>query len=59
MRMKIFWLISKNMAELFNVKTNTLSYYLNEIYESKENSTTQKIRVVQKERNRNDMNSRI
>ena len=51
-----FWLTQKTMAELFNVKPNTISYHLNEIYESKElmkNSTNRKIRQVQKEVNRN------
>lgn len=50
-----FWLTQKTMAELFNVKPNTISYHLNEIYESKElikNSTNRKIRQVQKEGNR-------
>ena len=47
-----FWLTQKTMGELFNVKPNTISYHLNEIYESKEllkNSTNRKIRQVQKE----------
>ncbi len=51
-----FWLTQKTMAELFNVKPNTISYHLNEIYETKElikNSTNRKIRQVQKEGNRN------
>ena len=51
-----FWLTQKTMGELFNVKPNTISYHLNEIYESKElikNSTNRKIRQVQKEGNRN------
>lgn len=51
-----FWLTQKTMAELFNVKSNTISYHLNEVYESKElikNSTNRKIRQVQKEGNRN------
>ena len=51
-----FWLTQKTMAELFNVKPNTISYHLNEVYESKElirNSTNRKIRQVQKEGNRN------
>ncbi len=45
-------LIQKTMAELFNVKPNTISYHLNEIYESKKlikNSTNRKIQQVQKE----------
>ena len=44
------------MGELFNVKPNTISYNLNEIYESKKllkNSTNRKIRQVQKEGKRN------
>ena len=44
------------MGELFNVKPNTISYHLNEIYESKKllkNSTNRKIRQVQKEGKRN------
>ena len=44
------------MSELFNVKPNTISYHLNEIYESKKlikNSTNRKIQQVQKEGNRN------
>ncbi len=51
-----FWLTQKTMGELFNVKPNTISYHLNEIYESKElikNSTNRKIRQVRKEGNRN------
>ncbi len=51
-----FWLTQKTMAELFNVKPNTISYHLNEVYDSKEltkNSTNRKIRQVQKEGNRN------
>ena len=51
-----FWLTQKTMGELFNVKPNTISYHLNEIYESKEllkNSTNRKIRQVQKEGKRN------
>lgn len=47
-----FWLTQPTMAELFNIKPNTISYYLNEIYKSKElirNSTNRKIRQVQKE----------
>lgn len=51
-----FWLTQKTMAELFSVKSNTISYHLSEIYESKElikNSTNRKIRQVQKEGNRN------
>ncbi len=51
-----FWLTQKTMGELFNVKPNTISYHLNEIYNSKElikSATNRKIRQVQKEGNRN------
>ena len=47
-----FWLTQKTMGELFNVKPNTISYHLNEIFESGElskNSINRKIRQVQKE----------
>lgn len=47
-----FWLTQKTMAELFNVAENNITYHLQNIFKSgelKENSTTQKIRVVQKE----------
>ena len=40
-----FWLTQKSMAELFNLKSNIISYRLNEVYESKElikNSTNWK-----------------
>lgn len=50
-----FWLTQKTMAELFNVAENNITYHLQNIFNSgelKENSTTQKIRVVQKEENR-------
>ena len=42
------------MAELFGVESNTITYHLKEIYQSGElvqDSTTRKIRVVQKEGN--------
>lgn len=47
-----FWLTQKTMGELFNVAENNITYHLQNIFKSgelKENSTTQKIRVVQKE----------
>lgn len=47
-----FWLTQKTMAELFNVAENNITYHLQNIFKSgelKESSTTQKIRVVQKE----------
>lgn len=50
-----FWLNQKRMAELFGVESNTITYHLKEIFKSgelDENSTTRKIRVVQKEGNR-------
>ncbi|MFA4975443.1 MAG: virulence RhuM family protein [Candidatus Paceibacterota bacterium] len=46
------WLTQKKMAELFDVESNTITYHLKEIYESRElnkNSTTRKIRAVQNE----------
>jgi hypothetical protein len=51
-----FWLTQKRMAELFGVESNTITYHLKEIYKSaelQEDATTRKIRVVQKEGNRN------
>lgn len=51
-----FWLTQKTMAQLFNVKVNTINYHLKEIFNSKElkeSSTIRKIRQVQKEGNRN------
>lgn len=50
-----FWLTQKTMAELFNVKPNTINYHLKEIFlsnELNEISTIRKIRQVQKEGNR-------
>jgi hypothetical protein len=47
-----FWLSQKKMSDLFGVESNTITYHLNEIYQSGEldqDSTTRKIRVVQKE----------
>lgn len=49
------WLSQKMMAELFWVQENNITYHIKEIYNSEEldnNSTTQKIWVVQKEWNR-------
>ncbi|NDK08099.1 cell filamentation protein Fic [Candidatus Gracilibacteria bacterium] len=49
------WLSQKMMAELFGVQENNITYHIKEIYNSGEldnNSTTQKIGVVQKEGNR-------
>lgn len=46
------WLTQKMMAELFGVKSNTITYHLGEIYETAElqrEATTRKIRVVQTE----------
>lgn len=50
-----FWLTQKSMSKLFNVTENNITYHLQNIFktgELKENSTTQKIRVVQNEGNR-------
>jgi hypothetical protein len=50
-----FWLTQKRMSELFGVESNTITYHLKEIYKSdelQEEATTRKIRVVQKEGNR-------
>jgi hypothetical protein len=50
-----FWLSQKRMAELFDVESHTITYHLKEIFKSEEleeNATTRKIRVVQKEGNR-------
>ena len=50
-----FWLTQKTMAELFNVKVNTINYHLKEIFASSElneKATIRKIRQVQKEGNR-------
>jgi len=46
------WLTQKMMAELFGVEPHTITYHLGEIFESEElarEATTRKIRVVQKE----------
>ncbi len=50
-----FWLSQKRMAELFGVESHTVTYHLKEIFKSgelEEIPTTRKIRVVQKEGNR-------
>ena len=50
-----FWLTQKAMAELFGVESHTITYHLKEVYktgELEETATTRKIRVVQKEGNR-------
>ncbi len=50
------WLTQKSIGELFGVESHTITYHLKEIYKSQEleeNSTTRKIRAVQKEGNRN------
>lgn len=49
------WLTQKSMAELFGCSSDNISLHLKNIYESQElseNSTTEKISVVQKEGNR-------
>ncbi len=46
------WLNQKQLGELFGVESNNITYHIQNIYKQKElskNSTTQKIRVVQKE----------
>lgn len=50
-----FWLTQKRMGELFGVESHTITYHLKEIFQSGElqqESTTRKIRVVQREGNR-------
>lgn len=50
-----FWLTQKRMGELFGVEGHTITYHLKEIFQSGElqqESTTRKIRVVQREGNR-------
>ncbi len=50
------WLTQKKLAELFDVKHNTIIHHIQEIYSSKEleeKSTCQNFRQVQKEGNRN------
>ena len=49
------WLTQKTMGYLFGVESHTINYHLKEIYKSGEldaESTTRKIRAVQKEGNR-------
>lgn len=49
------WLTQAQMAELFDIKENTITYHIKEIYNTEElaaGSTTRKIRVVRKEGNR-------
>ncbi|RBQ26763.1 RhuM family protein [Arcobacter sp. CECT 9188] len=49
------WLTQKQLAELFCIESHTITYHIQNIYKQKElqrNSTTRKIRVVQKEGNR-------
>jgi len=56
-----FWLTQKRLAELFGVESNTITYHLKEIFktgELDETATTRKIRVVQKEGNR-DVNREL
>lgn len=46
------WLTQAQMAELFGVRENTITYHIKEVYASDElvqNRTTQKIRVVRLE----------
>lgn len=46
------WLSQKQLSQLFGVETNNITYYIKNIYKSQELdrvSTTQKIRIVQKE----------
>jgi len=49
------WLTQKQLGELFHVESHNITYHIKNIYKQKElekNPTTQKIRVVQKEGNR-------
>jgi len=49
------WATQKQMAELFGVDSDTISYHLKNIYKTNElqkEATTEKISVVQKEGNR-------
>jgi hypothetical protein len=49
------WATQKQMGEIFDVEPHTINYHISQIYEINElekNSTTRKIRVVQKEGNR-------
>lgn len=50
-----FWLSQKKMAELFGVEVQTINYHLKEVFKSgelEEEATIRKIRIVQKEGNR-------
>ncbi len=50
------WLTQKKMSDLFSVEVNTINYHLKEIFkigELQEKATIRKIRIVQKEGNRN------
>ncbi len=50
------WLSQAQMAQLFSVKENTITYHIKEIYKTEElekEGTARKIRVVRKEGNRN------
>jgi len=52
----MLWLTQRRMAALFNVEINTINYHVKEIFETGEldkNSTIRKIRIVQKEGQRN------
>ena len=49
------WLTQKQLAELFSVESHNITYHIKNIYKQKEldqNPTTQRIRVVQREGNR-------
>jgi len=53
---EMLWLTQRRMAALFNVEINTINYHVKEIFETGEldkNSTIRKIRIVQKEGQRN------
>lgn len=57
-----FWLTQKQMGELFGVGTNTINYHLKEIFKSNEldeEATIRKIRIVQKEGERDVTRSQI
>lgn len=50
-----FWMSQKRMAELYGVEISTINYHLSQIYESgelQEEATIRKIRIVQKEGDR-------
>ena len=49
------WLTQKQIAELFSVEVHTINYHIKNIFKQNEldkNSTIRKIRIVQKEGNR-------